>query len=75
MNVLDGGITSSVQAPTLLASMLNTTEEMMALHNRLKLSGFERDMSLFVINHRHDADNKGKHVEQTNNFLPFQTDN
>ena len=59
--VLDGGITSSVQAPTLLASMLNTTEEMIALHNRLKLSGFERDMALFVINHRYDADNKGKY--------------
>ena len=41
--------------------MLQTTEEMMALHSRLKLSGYERDMALFVINHRHDADNKGKY--------------
>ena len=32
---------------------------MMVLHNRLKLSGFERDMALFVIDHRNDADMKG----------------
>ena len=40
--------------------MLDTDAEMMRLHNRLKLSGYERDMALFVINHRKDADNKGK---------------
>ena len=37
---------------TLLSSLLNSTEEMMTLHNRLKMSGFERDLGLFVISHR-----------------------
>lgn len=60
-NSLDCGITTTVQPPTLLATMLQTTEQMMDLHSRLKLSAYERDMALFVINHRHDADNKGKY--------------
>ena len=59
LNFLDCGVTTTVQPPTLLATMLRTTQEMMTLHGRLKLSGYERDMALFVINHRHDADNKG----------------
>ena len=42
--------------------MVQTTEEMMSLHGRLKLSGYERDMALFVINHRKDADNKGESI-------------
>jgi len=54
----DGGITTEVQPPTLLAALLQTTEEMMALHSRLKLSGFERDMALFVISHRNSAEMK-----------------
>ena len=48
-----------MEPPTLLAAMLRKPEEMMILHNRLKLSGFERDMALFVINHRNSADMKG----------------
>ena len=57
--ILDHGVTTQCAPPTLLASLLQNTEEMMVLHNRLKLSGFERDMALFVINHRNDADMKG----------------
>ena len=57
--ILDDGIRTECAPPTLLASMLQNTEEMMALHSRLKLSGFERDMALFVIDHRNDADIKG----------------
>ena len=57
--ILDDGIRTECAPPTLLASLLQNTEEMMVLHNRLKLSGFERDMALFVINHRNDADMKG----------------
>ena len=57
--ILDHGVTTQCAPPTLLASLLQNTEEMMVLHNRLKLSGFERDMALFVINHRNDANMKG----------------
>ena len=56
---LDAGVTSSIEPPTCLAALLHTPEEMIALHSRLKLSAFERDMALFVINHRKDAENKG----------------
>ena len=57
--ILDGGTTTELEPPTLLAALLQTTEEMMALHSRLKLSGFERDMALFVISHRNSAEMKG----------------
>ena len=57
--ILDGGIRTECAPPTLLASLLQNTEEMMVLHHRLKLSSFERDMALFVIEHRNDADMKG----------------
>ena len=57
--IIDDAIRTECAPPTLLASLLQNTEEMMVLHNRLKLSGFERDMALFVIDHRNDADMKG----------------
>ena len=57
-------MTSELLPPTLLASLLNSTQEMMYLHGRLKLSAFERDMALFVIEHRQDGDNKGKTYEK-----------
>ena len=60
-HILDNGITTTLQPPALLAAMLKTPEEMMALHTRLKLSGYERDMALFVVNHRKDAEKKGKY--------------
>ncbi|XP_043188117.1 CCA tRNA nucleotidyltransferase 1, mitochondrial-like isoform X1 [Amphibalanus amphitrite] len=47
-----------VQEPqpiTLLAGLLRTLEEMMALHQRLKLSAFERDLGLFIVTHREDT--------------------
>jgi len=43
-----------LQSATLLASLLNSQEDVMALHGRLKLSGFERDLCLFVVTHRED---------------------
>jgi len=39
---------------TLLAALLGSQEEVMKLHGRLKLSGFERDLGLFVVTHRDD---------------------
>jgi len=43
-----------LKSPTLLASLLNSQEEVMALHGRLRLSGFERDLCLFIVTHRED---------------------
>jgi len=42
------------QPTTLLAGLLTNEEEVLALHNRLRLSGSERDNALFVIAHRED---------------------
>lgn len=41
-----------LNAITLLSSLLNTQEEALALHDRLKLSAFERDLALFIVEHR-----------------------
>ena len=41
-----------LQPMTLIAALLNTEEEMLDLHSRLKLSGQERDLALFVIANR-----------------------
>lgn len=43
-----------LQSASLLASLLNSQEDVMALHGRLKLSGFERDLCLFIVTHRED---------------------
>jgi tRNA nucleotidyltransferase (CCA-adding enzyme) len=37
---------------TLLSSVLNSVEDAVALNSRLKLSVFERDLALFVVEHR-----------------------
>lgn len=37
---------------TLLTSLLNTQVQVLALHDRLKLSAFERDLALFIVEHR-----------------------
>jgi len=42
------------QPITLLTALLRTGEEMLQVHNRLKLSAFERDLGLFLIVHRPD---------------------
>lgn len=41
-----------LQAMTLLSSLLKTQEEVLALNSRLKLSTYERDLALFVVEHR-----------------------
>ena len=41
-----------------LAALLDTEEQVMALHNRLKLSGLERDLCLFVVSNRVDMEDK-----------------
>jgi len=43
---------SKLEAPTLLASLLTDQTDGLGLHSRLKLSGLERDLMLFVIQHR-----------------------
>lgn len=37
--------------------MLHTQEQALALHDRLKLSAFERDLALFVVEHREPKPN------------------
>ena len=44
----------------LITALLQTGEQMLNLHARLKLSGFERDMGLFIIEHRDQI-----HAEQS----------
>ncbi|KAK5648244.1 hypothetical protein RI129_003136 [Pyrocoelia pectoralis] len=41
-----------LHAMTLLSSLLKTQEEVLALNSRLKLSTYERDLALFVVEHR-----------------------
>lgn len=41
-----------LNAITLLTSLIKTQEEAMVLHDRLKFSAFERDLALFVVEHR-----------------------
>ena len=45
---------TALRSPTLLATLLRTEDEVMYLHSRLKLSSYERDLCLFVVNHRGD---------------------
>jgi len=44
----------SLEPTVSLAALLDTEEQVMALHNRLKLSGVERDLCLFVVSNRAD---------------------
>jgi len=41
-----------LEPQTLFACLLSCEDDVMALHNRLHLSGVERDTALFVVNHR-----------------------
>ncbi|CAG9766572.1 unnamed protein product [Ceutorhynchus assimilis] len=42
----------NLNAITLLSSLLNTVEDAVNLNTRLKLSAFERDLALFIVEHR-----------------------
>lgn len=41
-----------LNAITLLTSLINTEEEAMQLHARIKFSAYERDLMLFIVQHR-----------------------
>lgn len=41
-----------LNAITLLSSLLNTQDDVLNLNARLKLSAFERDLALFIVEHR-----------------------
>ncbi|KAF5274113.1 hypothetical protein FQR65_LT04511 [Abscondita terminalis] len=43
---------NKLQAITLLSSLLKTQNDVLALHNRLKLSAYERDLASFIVQHR-----------------------
>lgn len=55
-----------LNAITLLSTLFRTEEEVLALHGRLKLSSFERDLALFIIRNRDLKPNT------THPLLPFQ---
>lgn len=42
---------------SLLAALLNTQEQVLSLHDRLKFSAFERDLALFIVEHREPKPN------------------
>ncbi|CAG9813433.1 unnamed protein product [Phaedon cochleariae] len=42
----------NLNAITLLSSLLNNTDDAITLNARLKLSAFDRDLALFIVNHR-----------------------
>lgn len=46
-----------LQPTTLMAGLLTNEEDVLKLHDRLRLSGVERDNALFVIAHREDKPN------------------
>ncbi|XP_043482947.1 CCA tRNA nucleotidyltransferase 1, mitochondrial isoform X1 [Leptopilina heterotoma] len=43
-----------LKPPTLLAALLKNEEEVMDLHSRLKFSAFERDLALYIVQHKDD---------------------
>ncbi|KAI4501097.1 hypothetical protein M0802_003900 [Mischocyttarus mexicanus] len=45
---------SKLHAITLIASLLKDEEEVMHLHSRLKFSAYERNLALFVVQHREE---------------------
>lgn len=52
--VCDASRTLEPQPTTLLSALLQNESEVMNMHNRLKLSAYERDLALFVVAHRED---------------------
>ncbi|VEN59329.1 unnamed protein product [Callosobruchus maculatus] len=56
---------NNLNAITLLSSLLYTQEDVVALNARLKLSAFERDLAMFVVQHR----NPKLH---SNPLMPYQ---
>ncbi|XP_015585254.1 CCA tRNA nucleotidyltransferase 1, mitochondrial isoform X2 [Cephus cinctus] len=46
--------TLQVRPITLICAMLRDQEEVMALHSRLKLAAYDRDLGLFIVQHRED---------------------
>lgn len=55
-----------IHAITLLSALLRNIDEALALHARLKLSAFERDLAQFIVN------NRGLKPNTTHPLLPFQ---
>lgn len=45
-------INEPLEAITIICALLNTPQEVLTLRNRLKISNFDRDCALFVIQHR-----------------------
>ena len=48
----------SLRPISLLTSLLNNQNEVMDMHSRLKLSAFDRDLAIFLVDHRDDIPDK-----------------
>lgn len=59
---------------TILASLLNSEQEMMALHARCKFSAFERELGLFIVEHRKINSNSDNPLRPYQ-ALMYKTDN
>lgn len=64
--VCDASKQLSPQPTTLLAALLQNDSEVTRMHARLKLSAYERDLALFVVQHRED------HKSFEDRLKPFQ---
>lgn len=53
ISVWEKGKNLNLHSMTLIASLMNSEEEIMAFYARCKLSAFERDLGLFITRHRH----------------------
>ncbi|KAH8031830.1 hypothetical protein HPB51_020948 [Rhipicephalus microplus] len=51
------------QPMTLLSALLQNESDVTNMHNRLKLSAYERDLALFVVTHRDDESSFGDRLE------------
>lgn len=47
----------SINPITILSALINTENEALSLHSRLKLSAYERDLLYFLASYKHDSYN------------------
>ncbi|KAL1461469.1 hypothetical protein WDU94_013362 [Cyamophila willieti] len=56
---------------TKIAALLHTEDEMLKFHQRCKLSSYERDLGLFIIQHRYDVSSDPHPLRLYQNLLLF----
>lgn len=61
----------NVDPMTKIAALLHTEDEMLNFHKRCKLSTYERDLGLFIIQHRHDVSSDPHPLRLYQNLVLF----